>query len=335
MPEDWNEVICIDDWLPDESSYENGYYPEGARDKAVYFSPEDVAELPLRLTWRYLFKKSRSWAPWQFWMEVMAYRIGQIMDVPVPPAHVGLSNTEKPGQATYGALIEWFYGPDRPYVEGARCIGWLTPGFDHKTGKPHCWDMIRQSYFFLMNAKSESEEESYQRKLVYHWAKVLAFDAVIGNTDRHPVNWGIVLPPPQLGPRIDPDPEFSPAFDNGTAMSYGELEKNFGRFDDEDYANLYLTRPKKAKHHMRWSLDDEADVNFFEFMRRFVSEYPETRPIVTAMLRFTEGDLRTRLEPLVRLDVEEPARLTRRRLDFTIELIVKRTELLREAMERE
>src|SRR5271169_3937555 len=105
---DCDKIICIDDWKPDDSFYEKGYFPQGSRDKAAYFSPEDPGDLPLKPQWRYLFKKSMGRAPWQFWMEIIAYRIGQVMGVMVPPAFVGVSNQEKPGQPVYAALIEWF-----------------------------------------------------------------------------------------------------------------------------------------------------------------------------------------------------------------------------------
>lgn len=329
MPEDWNDVICIDEWPPDESFYENGFYPEGAREKAVYFSPDDVGDLPLRPKWRYLFKKSRSWAPWQFWMEVMAYRIGEVMGVPVPPAHVGLINRENLAQATYGALIEWFYGENEWYVDGARFIAMLIPGYDHKTGRQH----NLQTILGVLSVTNDPDSEASRDRLVHHWAKVLTFDSVIGNVDRHPVNWGIVFSLQHM--KEDPlKARPSPAFDNGTSMSYEQREDHFEKFDDEQYTMRYLTRRRKARHHMRWSLEDLDHVNFFEFMRRFVSEYPGTRASIMPLLEFTEADLRVRLEPLATMDVEEAARLTPRRLDFTLKLIMKRTELLRDALDR-
>ncbi len=325
MREDWNNIICIDHWDPDESSYESGLYPEGSREKAVYFSPADVKPLPLKPKWRYLFKKSRAWAPWQFWMEIMAYRIGQIMGVQVPPAYVGLSKKESPGQETYGALIEWFYSEDELYIEGSRLISPLIPGFDHKTGKQH---NLRTILNHLL--KKPSDSNKIFRKMLEHWAKVLAFDTIIGNTDRHPENWGIIIPRKPSGKTIPV--RLSPAFDNGTAMSYEQPEEHFARFDNEQYATRYLTHPQKARHHMRWSLDDCGNMNFFDFMCRFVSEYPKTKASIVRMLQFTYDDLRDCLEPLTDIVIDERSRLTKPRLDFTLKLIMRRTTLLREAM---
>lgn len=327
MSTDWNKVICIDDWLPDDSSYEKGYYPEGTREKAAYFSPDDVGNMPLRPHWRHLFKESVPRAPWQFWMEIMAYRIGQIMDVTVPPAYVGLRNPEKPGQAVYGALIEWFYSQQERYIEGARLIRPLIPGYDDKTGRQHNLQTILSVPLF--NDPPDPEEN--RRRLVAHWAKILAFDTVIGNTDRHPENWGIILPAEPKGETILVG--FSPAFDNGTAMSYEQPEEHFARFDDESHARRYLTKPRKARHHMRWSLDEQGDMNFFDFMRRFVREFPQTRDSIARRLEFTEADLRARLGVLTEIPVSEGSRLTPRRLDFTLALIMQRVSLLKSALE--
>ncbi len=329
MQEDWNEVICIDDWLPDESSYQEGLYPEGAREKSVYFSPEAVSQAPLRPKWRYLFKESRSCYPWQFWMEIMAYRIGQVMGVPVPPAYVGLRNGRTPGQSTYGALIEWFYGEDERYIDGMRLIAPLTANFDHKRGKPHCLQTIINHPLFSPRG---GVRDSNQRSLIDYWAKVLAFDTVIGNTDRHPANWGIVSPAPgDSNGTIEA--RMSPAFDNGTAMSHEIQERNFPRFDDGGYATQYLTRRKKARHHMQWGEEDAGDMHFFDFMQRFVGEYPDTRTTVAKMLRFSEDDLHARLGPLASIPVIDASRLTQERLGFTLKLIMKRTALLREALD--
>lgn len=327
MTTDWNKVICIDDWLPDDSSYEKGYYPEGTREKVVYFSPVDIGELPLRSVWRYLFKKSRSWTPWQFWMEVIAYRIGQVMDIRVPPAYVGLSNQEKPGQAVYGALIEWFYSQEERYIEGARLIRPLIPEFDDKTGWQHNFQTILNVPLF----NGLPDPEKTQRELVEYWAKILAFDTVIGNTDRHPENWGIILPAEPKGETVLV--RFSPAFDNGTAMSYEQPEEHFTKFDDENYALRYLARPRKARHHMRWSLEEQGDMSFFDFMGRFVREFPQTRDSIASRLEFTEDDLRARLVGLTSIPVGEGWRLTPQRLDFTLALIMQRVSLLKSALE--
>lgn len=77
----------------------DGIYPEGARDKEVYFSPKNMQSKLLKADWRYLFKLPRSanWCPWQFWVEIIAYRLGSLVGVNVPPAHVAFNNFYRQG----------------------------------------------------------------------------------------------------------------------------------------------------------------------------------------------------------------------------------------------
>ena len=258
-------------------------------------------------------------------MEIMACRIGEVMGVPVPPAHVAVSHVEREGQATYGALIEWFYGSTEGYVEGSRLIGPLIDGFDYKTGAQNNLHTILALPLFGGSPRWEGGRS----EALIKWARILTFDTVIGNTDRHPENWGVVFPAETSHERV----RLSPAFDNGTSMSYELAEDAFKRFDDEAHARKYLTRRRYAKHHMRWSLDETRSMNFYELVSRLVSEYPETRSAVLGSLAFTEEDLRVRLDPLAAIPVDQRSRLTRPRLSFTLKLIMKRTTLLREALQ--
>ncbi len=313
-----NHIVCIDHWDPDESMYEKGYYPEGARDKRVYISPAD-APAPLKPRWRYLLKQSRDRAPCQFWMEIIAYRLGRLIGVDVPPAYVGLSTVQSPDRDTYGALIEWFYGEEEFYVDGADLIRPVIPDYDDKTGHQH----NLKTLLGLADPREVSQE-------MLKWcACVLAFDSIIGNTDRHPRNWGLILTKATNQKFLG---RFSPAFDNGTSLSYERPEEHFEKFEDEAYVRRYLTRPSKARHHMRWSLEDQQNMNFFEFMRRFVGDFPETKAITAGLLEFTEDQLRLQLDPLPGIVADETAHLTPSRLDFTVKLIMKRTALLKEAI---
>ena len=95
-------TIDVAEW---EVDAEFGVFPQGARAKDAVFAsafPPDPAITPGR---RYLFKRSKRSYPDQFWGEVVAYRIGSLMGLFVPPAFVAW-NSETGISA---ALIEWFY----------------------------------------------------------------------------------------------------------------------------------------------------------------------------------------------------------------------------------
>lgn len=313
-----DKPVIIDDWLRDDT-YE-GVYPKGARDKSAYFSPETIDESYLKGNYRYLFKLSRSWCPWQFWGEIIAYRLGLITGVEVPPAHIGLNNKYNPGEATYGALIEWFYNDKKDfYVEGGQFMVQLVKDYDRQKGTQHN---------FLTIANFFKAFPGFRK----HWAGVFTLDCLTGNTNRHQDNWGLILKGARPKPTKEVTPCFSPAFDNGTALGYEIVEKNIDKYIDEKQLEKYLTNPRRALHHMKWSLDEQDDFNFYDFMKKFVLEFPDTKPIIGKQLDFSRSQVEEILSPLITAVSDTKYCISQKRLCFIIEFIFRRKELLEKAL---
>ncbi|MFC1676969.1 hypothetical protein ACFL3G_07900 [Planctomycetota bacterium] len=310
-----NSPIIIDgNWKRDDT-YE-GVYPSGARVKDAYFSPEKPKEKCIKSNWRYLFKLSRNRFPWQFWCEIIAYRFGCIIGVRVPPAHIGLSKTYEKGVDTYAALIEWFYDDkDKGYIAGGQFMESDIKNFDRVKGEKHNFETIRGIW---------QDEDTWLK----YWTEVLTFDTLIGNTDRHQDNWGLIFN--RYGKLLGNNYR-SPAFDNGTALGYEILEENLDKFDDAKLER-YLMH-KKAKHHMRWSLDEEGQLNFYEFMKKFTIAFPQIRPIIAQHLSFSYQQVEEVLAPLIEVAVASEYKLTRERLDFMLKLIFERKRILEETLE--
>jgi len=307
--------IVIDSWQKDET-YE-GVYPSGARVKDAYFSPEEPENRHVKPDWRYLFKLSRDRFPWQFWCEIIAYRFGCVIGVEVPPAHIGLSKTYEVGVDTYAALIEWFYDyKDEGYVAGGQFMEAHIKDFNRLKGEKHNFETIRKIF---------NNRESWLK----YWAKVLVLDTLIGNIDRHQDNWGLIGRRTQEA-RIDLN--YSPAFANGTALGYEILEQNIDRFEETNKLQSYLTH-KCARHHMKWSLDEEKQLSFYEFMKKFAVEFPETKHIMTQHLSFDYQQVEEVLAPLVGAVSDPEYRLTQKRLDFVLKLIFGRKRILEETLE--
>lgn len=326
----YNEIIDISSKSdkPDVNSWRldpqyDGMYPEGARDKDVYFSPKDSEGEIIKADWRYLFKLPRSidWCPWQFWVEIIAYRLGCLIGVEVPPAHVGYNRCYHRDDAgacvpVYGALIEWFYdGKVDAYVSGGQIMSVIVEGYDRKKGEQHNLSSIM---------------EFTQGKIYRYWAGVLTLDTLIANTDRHQDNWGWISCQNKKEENLNL--KSSPAFDNGTALEYSVQEENFDKYQQEMKLKAHLGNPKRAKHHMKWSLEDDSPLNFYEFMARFALKYPETRDIILKHLCFERTEIEEILTPLCSIVVDTKYALTPQRLEFMLDMIFRRKELLEKAL---
>ena len=82
-------ALDVADW---EVDAEFGVFPQGARAKDAVFAPVPPPEPVLVGEKRYLFKRSKRSYPDQFWGEVIAYRVGCLMGLEVPPAFAAFSS---------------------------------------------------------------------------------------------------------------------------------------------------------------------------------------------------------------------------------------------------
>ena len=271
----FNQPIDISDWKGDD---EFEIYPQGARDKSLLISPAQSEYEFLIPNHRYLFKrsfqhKSRNY-PEQYWTEIIAYRIGCLMKVPVPPAFVALDSTNN----VCGALIEWFLDyPDQPEerrTPGGDIMVNLISDYDRKKGRQHNFEIVTR-YLTLVDRKFKFESDW----LVF-WCDMLLFDAIIGNTDRHQDNWELLW-----SQNKDHPVRMSPIFDNGTSLGYEILESKISDFFVPDRMKAYI---KKGRHHIRWQLNDEYQCQHVELLLQLVKKYPFLKDRITQKLELLE-----------------------------------------------
>lgn len=311
-----NEIIDVAEWK------DWAVYPEGSRDKKEVFSPAEVKNKFIIPNYRYLFKYSRDCFPWQFWMEVFSYYFGELIGVAVPPVFVGKDREDK-----YAALIEWFYC-DREmieksfrlsgqkilkykskshyfieqYVSGRNFMTARIENFDEKYGIQHNLETL----FDIM------EEEKVENWLS-NWVEIFVFDALIGNTDRHQDNWGILYQ--------EKSNKLSPAFDNGTSLGHEILEENFYKKNIDKYIS-------KGYHHIKLSLDSEDHVKHLELLKVLSQKYSkEFKGIIEKSLSFEKTDIEKILNYLVQFNIDVP--LTELRADFMLKLIMTRKEKIK------
>lgn len=156
-------------------------------------------------------------------------------------------------------------------TDNKNVLGVLNYWFDNITGMMEHTDMV--SYF---NKEEEERSEFYtisnikrvldalDVSLFADFLKIMVFDALIGEQDRHEENWGIRI--------INQHYEISPLYDNGCSL--------LREFKNEDYAMLFYNKLKDFDALIRKSKtliykeDGKSKYKHFELIEYLYENYP-------------------------------------------------------------
>lgn len=227
-------LIDTSSWVADE---QHAIFPVGARDKQMLWSPNQPIE-GIKPNWPYLFKESINRYPDQYWTEVVTYIISKYLDIDVPKAYPAFKIDD--GELTEGSLIEWFYDVESErYMPGGVFFKRLIPDFDDKLGKHHNFKD------FITILRALKQKDAHLADDIYLWfADMALFDCLIGNTDRHQENWGVIF-------RND-HAIMAPLFDNGTSMGHERFPIHTKKWQPQQYGKYVA----KGNHHLRFTRDN-------------------------------------------------------------------------------
>jgi hypothetical protein len=146
------------------------------------------------------------------------------------------------------------------------------------------------------------------------WCDMLLFDALIGNTDRHQDNWGLLLQQCENGvPRI----RMAPVFDNGTSLGYEILEARMADFFTPKRMQNYIS---KGRHHIRYQLHDEQAAQHIELLEWLAKKYPTMlERMKNKLIAFNTTSLKTTINHCTGFNIPIP--LTEKRAEFVYHLI--------------
>ena len=260
-----DEIVSLEGWEPDE---EFPIGPQGAKPKRILICPSPPPHGFLIGGHRYLFKEPGGNHAQQIWSEVIAYELSRDVRLPVPPAFLAYA----PGDKSPGVLIEFFHGyASEPGVRFVHAIERLQgAGFSTDFRRGSLKDNID-----LCRMHGTPGWRAW-------WARTLAFDALIGNVDRHTENWGFLIKPGQSGP----EHTLAPAFDNGSSLGYNVREQDIDRFT----APARLERlVAKGSHHFGWVAGDRAGARHARLCRLYRDLCPHPDELTHGALHLTDS----------------------------------------------
>ena len=239
----------------------------GTKTKFWYRGPDEDAN--------WLFKYPRP-NTGEHWSEKIAAEVASVLGI----RHAKVELAQFEGDC--GSATESFARGGRGLCHGNELLEWTVGGYDPKK-KFHQSEHTLANIFAGMDRVFEKPEDASRAKCTF--AEYVVLDALIGNTDRHHENWGLLR---RLeGHGLRGILFLAPSFDHATSLGRELLDERRDRFLKENRVGGYVEKGRGAIY---WSEDERRGPSPLELVRRAVRTYPDLfRPAVLKLAKIDEN----------------------------------------------
>ena len=226
----------------------------GTKEKFWYRQPNKAR--------RWLFKYPQP-NTGQHWAEKIAAEIADVMQI----RHANVELAEFNGER--GSVTQSFIRPGTELWHGNQILAGKLFGYDSEARFRHPEHTL-EHIFQALDATFESE--AGRRTAKTRIAEYLVLDAVIGNTDRHHENWGILHVQTPKGWRG----AIAPTFDHASSLGRELLDQPSGkgrkRILEKNEIGLYAEKGTGAIY---WSGKERKGPSPLELVRLATDRYPD------------------------------------------------------------
>ncbi len=255
----------------------------------------------------YIAKVGQKYYPNESVTEHLLTRIGQLMNLKMASSRLMWVR----GQLRF--LSEYFLREDESLVHGAEIFaGYLADKeFVQRVEEE---DMERDIFTFqVVEEAIRSRFPDQCEAIMPDFIRLLGFDAVVGNNDRHFFNWGVITQVSGKRP-----PRFSPIYDTARAFYWNKDEEGLAKAEIqlEQSLSKYVREcyPKTG-----W--DGLKSPNHFEMIQTIVEKRPQFRAVLSSL---NTPDLPDRVEVLLAGEFKEL--FSSRRQKFIVSCLRRRLE---------
>jgi len=221
---------------------------------------------------RYIAKVGSKFYPNESITEQLLTRIGQIFRVKIADSKLRIVD----GQVRF--LSRYFLDRhNEQLIHGAQI-------FEQCLGKEEYAELAEkknESDYFTFQMVCESIRipfAGFEERIVKGLVEMLAFDCLIGHNDRHPYNWGVIVPIHKLQA-----PRFSPIFDTARALFWNVPETRVKQMlRDRKQLETYISKCAPP-----FSWDKAPDVDFFRLMGLIWNQFDSFKPHIDKFLNET------------------------------------------------
>ena len=242
----------------------------GSKDKFWYLHPTEEEEY-------WLFKYPR-FNTGEHWAEKIAAEVAALLEIPHARVELATLAEDK------GSVTKSFVQEGQELVHGNQMLKRAVHGYDPEKE-------FRQSSHTLANIwqvmDSVFGESEHAEKAKSRLAEYVVLDALIGNTDRHHENWGILRWERKGYHWVDLS--VAPSFDHASSLGRELQDERRDRILAENGIGDYAEKGRGAIY---WSETDRRGPSPLELVRRTTRSYPDLfRPALTKLEKLDGGSV--------------------------------------------
>jgi hypothetical protein len=219
-------------------------------------------------TWiPYIAKTAEKWYPHESVIEYMINRIGQVLGLNMNEVELYWIN----GQIRF--LSRYFLRSNETLIHGAEISGEYLDDMDFAAQIANEKKTSRELFTLEFIEKaliSKFPDES--KTLMTELAKMIIYDGLVGNNDRHFYNWGVIT----NAKKLNSPPRFAPLYDSARGL----LWNNSDHWIIDNY-NALSYEGRKVDRYIedacpRISIDGNSAINHFgliEYLKNYNGEY--------------------------------------------------------------
>ncbi len=214
----------------------------------------------------------------QHWAEKISAKVAESLQILHAKVELAAFSGER------GSVTESFVRVGQELVHGNQLLAGVVHDYDPAPAKAfHQSSHTLANIWQVMDRVFEEPEAAKRAKL--RIAEYLVLDALIGNTDRHHENWGI------LRKRVDKSWQgfVAPSFDHASSLGRELLDEHRKRRLEEDHVGDYAEKGRGAIY---WSDDEHRGPSPLKLVRLATLQYPDVfRPALTRLERLDKNSI--------------------------------------------
>ena len=177
-------------------------------------------------------------------------------------------------------MSKYFLHKDEQLTHGAEILALSIGKAEYKEIE----EKKMESEYFSFQMVCEAIADAFpgeNEEIIGGLIAMLTFDALIGHNDRHPYNWGVIVPL-----RKNKKPHFSPVYDTARALFWNVPENRIKQMmTDQNQIEKYI---RKCEPPFCW--DKETNVDFFRLIGLIWNGYERHRDKIETFLNVSPLD---------------------------------------------